>query len=161
MAKTDNDPIDFCYNPKCDHLAVMERRKVKRILVVLGICIGICMLCACTVRSDKRISEEEIDARREMFEEYLKEKYPDKTFTVKVWQEYAKKTGAAGLPDYEGYLWRQVVIDSEGNCFMVFPGDNGQCTDDYQKVLDGWVHYNEKGQHVVYNDDGSILTEYY
>ena len=76
-------------------------------------------------------------------------------------QEYAKETGGAGLPDYEGYVIRQVVIDSQGNCFMVFPGDNGECTDDYQKVLDGWVHYNKKGQHVVYDDDGNIIDEYY
>jgi hypothetical protein len=135
---------------------------VKRKLELLLICIVILsLLSACTIRSNKKISEKQINERREMFEKYLEEKYPDKTFTVKVWQEYAKKTGAAGLPDYEGYLYRQVVIDSEGNCFMVFPGDKGKCTDDYQKVLDGWVHYNEKGQHVVYDDDGNIVTEYY
>ncbi len=124
---------------------------MKRKLALLLICIVILsLLSACTIRSNKKISEKQINERREMFEKYLEEKYPDKTFTVKVWQEYAKKTGAAGLPDYEGYLYRQVVIDSEGNCFMVFPGDNGKCTDDYQKVLDGWVHYNQKGQHVIY-----------
>lgn len=96
-----------------------------------------------------------------MYEEYLAKTYPDETFTVKVWQEYAEKTGAAGLPDYEGYLFRQVVIDSKGNCFMVYPGDNGTCTDDYQKVLDGWIHYNEKGQHVIYDENGNIISEYY
>jgi len=84
---------------------------------------------ACTIRSNNKISEKTIDARREMFEKYLKEKYPDETFTVKVWQEYAKDIGSAGLPDYERYLIRQVVIDSEGNCFMVFPGDKGECKD--------------------------------
>ncbi len=52
-----------------------------------------------------------------MFEKYLKEEYPGETFTVKVWQEYAKDIGPAGLPDYEGYLIRQVVIDSKGNWF--------------------------------------------
>ena len=96
-----------------------------------------------------------------MYEEYLAKTYPDETFTVKVWQEYSKKTGAAGLPDYEGYLFRQVVTDSKGNCFMVYPGDNGTCTDDYQKVLDGWIHYNEKGQHVIYDENGNIISEYY
>ncbi|MCR4785807.1 MAG: hypothetical protein K5847_04035 [Lachnospiraceae bacterium] len=135
---------------------------MKRKITLLVICIGVlCSLCACTVRSNKKISEKTIDARREMYEEYLKEKYPDETFTVNVWQEYAEDIGPAGLPDYEGYLIRQVAIDSKGNCFLVFPGDNGTCTDDYQKVLDGWVHHNEKGQYVVYDEDGNIISEYY
>ncbi len=135
---------------------------MKRKLILLAAGIGlIASLGACTIRYDKEISEDEIDERKEMFEEYLEDKYPDETFKVKVWQEYAEETGGAGLPDYEGYVIRQVVIDSQGNCFMVFPGDNGECTDDYQKVLDGWVHYNKKGQHVVYDDDGNIIDEYY
>ena len=135
---------------------------MKRKLLLLAAGIGlIASLGACTIRNDKEISEDEIDERKEMIEEYLEDKYPDETFEVKVWQEYAEETGGAGLPDYEGYLIRQVVIDSQGNCFMVFPGDNGECTDDYQKVLDGWVHYNKKGQHVVYDDDGNIIAEYY
>ena len=135
---------------------------MKRTLTHLGICIGILsLLSACTIRSDRKISDEKILARQEMYEKYLEEKYPDKTFTVKVWQEYAEETGPADLPDYNGYIFRQVVIDSKGNCFMVFPGDNGKCTDDYQKVLDGWVHYNQKGQHVIYDEDGIIVTEYY
>ena len=135
---------------------------MKRKLLLLAAGIGlIASLGACTIRYDKEISEDEIDERKEMFEGYLEDKYPDETFKVKVWQEYAKETGGAGLPDYEGYVIRQVVIDSQGNCFMVFPGDNGKCTDDYQKVLDGWVHYNKKGQHVVYDDDGNIIDEYY
>ena len=135
---------------------------MKRTLTHLGICIGILsLLSACTIRSVRKISDEKILARQEMYEKYLEEKYPDKTFTVKVWQEYAEETGPADLPDYNGYIFRQVVIDSKGNCFMVFPGDNGKCTDDYQKVLDGWVHYNQKGQHVIYDEDGNIVTEYY
>ncbi len=135
---------------------------MKRKLLLLAAGMGlIASLGACTIRYDKEISEDEIDERKEMFEEYLEDKYPDETFKVKVWQEYAEETGGAGLPDYEGYVIRQVVIDSQGNCFMVFPGDNGECTDDYQKVLDGWVHYNKKGQHVVYDDDGNIIAEYY
>ena len=135
---------------------------MKKKLTLLGIIIGIlCLLSACTIRSDKEISQDKLDARREMFEKYLAEKYPDETFTVKVWQEYTKDTGEAGLPDYEGYVYRQVAIDSKGNCFMVFPGDKGTCTDDYQKVLDGWLHYNEKGQHVEYDENGNIISEYY
>lgn len=135
---------------------------MKRKLLLSAAGIGlIALLGACTIRYDKEISEDEIDERKEMFEEYLEDKYPDETFKVKVWQEYAEETGGAGLPDYEGYVIRQVAIDSQGNCFMVFPGDNGECTDDYQKVLDGWVHYNKKGQHVVYDDDGNIIAEYY
>lgn len=132
----------------------------RKLLLAAGIGL-IASLGACTIRYDKEISEDEIDERKEMFEEYLEDKYPDETFKVKVWQEYAEETGGAGLPDYEGYVIRQVAIDSQGNCFMVFPGDNGECTDDYQKVLDGWVHYNKKGQHVVYDDDGNIIAEYY
>ena len=58
--------------------AVMERILVKRKLTILGMCIGILgLLCACTLRSDKRISEEKIDVRREVFEKYPEEKYPD------------------------------------------------------------------------------------
>ena len=58
---------------------------MKRTFVLLGICIVILgFFGACTIRSDKKISEEKIRARQEMFEKYLEEKYPDKTFTVKV-----------------------------------------------------------------------------
>ena len=135
---------------------------MKQALAVTAIGIAVMsLLCACTIRSDKEVSEKVLKEREEQFEEYLADTYPDEDFTVKVWQEYSEKTGAAGLPDYEGYLIRSVMIDSKGNCFMVYPGDNGKCTDDYQKVLDGWVHYNEKGQHVVYDDDGNIVSEYY
>lgn len=134
---------------------------MKRKLVVLGICIGmVSSLGACTVKNDKEIGQDVLDARKELFEEYLEETYPDEEFTVKVWQEYAYEVGGAGLPDYEGYVIRSVVIDSEGNCFQVYPGDHNQCSDDYQKVLDGWVHYNEKGQSVIYTTDGNII-EYY
>ncbi len=27
--------------------------------------------------------------------------------------------------------------------------------------LDGWGHHNEKGQYVVYDEDGNIISEYY
>ena len=58
--------------------AVMERIMVKRKLTIPGMCIGILgLLCVCTLRSDKRISEEKIDVRREVFEKYPEEKYPD------------------------------------------------------------------------------------
>ena len=135
---------------------------MKRKIAVLGICIGIMSsLGACTIKHDKEISRDVIDDRKELFEDYLEETYPDEEFTVKVWQEYAYDVGGAGLPDYEGYLLRSVVIDSEGNCFQVYVGDHDNCWDDYQKVLDGRVHYNEKGQHVVYDEDGNIISEYY
>jgi hypothetical protein len=52
---------------------------VRRKLAHLGICIGILILLnACTISSDKKISEEKIHARQEMFEKYLEEKYPEK-----------------------------------------------------------------------------------
>ncbi len=52
-----------------------RRKTVKRQLALLGMCIGIPgLLSACTIRSDRKISEEKIAARQEMFKNYLKEK---------------------------------------------------------------------------------------
>ena len=103
-------------------------------------------LCSCRIKSDKPISEKVLSDRKAAYENYLAETYPDETFTVEVWQEYGEDIGPAGLPDYEGYLIRQVVTDSRGNRFQVFEVDGGKYSDDYQKVLDGWIQYDEKGE---------------
>ena len=124
-------------------------------------CIGICMLlslCACTIRSDKKLSDEELEEMKEEYEEYLEETYPGEEFTIEVWEEYGESTGGAGLPDYEGYLMRQVITDSEGNRFKIFTSNPGVYSDDRQKVLDGRVHYNEKGQEVFYDENGEIKS---
>ena len=121
------------------------------------ICVCICMmfsLCACTIRSNKQLSDDELEEMKEEYADYLEETYPGEEFTIEVWQEYAEKGGAAGLPDYEGYLMRQVITDSEGNRFKIFTSNPGVYSDDRQKVLDGKVHYNEKGQEVFYKDNG-------
>ena len=123
----------------------------------LGACVWLLvMLCSCTFKSDKMVSEKTIDDRKVEYEKYLAETYPDKTFTVEVWQEYGKTTGAAGLPDYEGYLIRQVITDSDGNRFQIFTYPKGEHSDDYQDVLDGKKYYNEKGQQVFFNEDGTV-----
>lgn len=127
-------------------------------LVLLCICVGLLIsLCSCTIRSEKKISDDVINAQKEEFEKYLAETYPDEKFTVEIWQEYSEKTGGAGLPDYEGYVLRQVITDSKGNRFKIFTLSEGKYSDDYQKVLDGTVHYNEKGQQVFYDDKGKVL----
>lgn len=103
-------------------------------------------LCSCRIKSDKPISEKVLSDRKAAYENYLAETYPDETFTVEVWQEYGEDIGPAGLPDYEGYLIRQVVTDSKGNRFQVYEISKGEYSDDYQKVLDGWIQYDEKGE---------------
>ena len=103
-------------------------------------------LCSCRIKSDKPISEKVLSDRKAAYENYLAETYPDETFTVEVWQEYGEDIGPAGLPDYEGYLIRQVVTDSKGNRFQVHEISKGEYSDDYQKVLDGWIQYDEKGE---------------
>ena len=87
-------------------------------------------LCSCRIKSDKPISEKVLSDRKAAYENYLAETYPDETFTVEVWQEYGEDIGPAGLPDYEGYLIRQVVTDSRGNRFQVFEVDGGKYSDD-------------------------------
>ena len=114
------------------------------------------LLCSCTIRSDEEISEDVLENRKAEFEKYLEETYPDETFTVEVWQEYGKDVGAAGLPDYEGYLIRQVCTDSKGNHFRVFILSEGEYSDDYEKVLDGMIQYNEKGQQIYYDENGKV-----
>ncbi|MCR4687192.1 MAG: hypothetical protein K5659_06445 [Lachnospiraceae bacterium] len=109
-------------------------------------------LCACKIHSNKPISDKVLNDRKEAFEEYLKETYPDETFTVKVWQEYGTDIGGAGLPDYEGYLIRQVIIDSDGNKFQIHDYGNGEYSDDRQKVLDGWIEYDDKGELILSTD---------
>ena len=103
------------------------------------------------------ISEKVLNDRKAEYEQYLAETYPGQTFTVEVWQEYGETIGAAGLPDYEGYLIRQVITDSEGNHFQISTYPKGEHSDDYQDVLDGKIHYNEKGQRVVYDENGEVL----
>jgi hypothetical protein len=125
------------------------------------------MLSACSIKSNKKLSSEELNDLKKEYEAYLKKEYPDETFTVKVWQEYGTDRGT-GLPDYEGYLIRHIVTDSKGNRFRVYKSTGGTLTnqkttysDDYEAVLDGRVHYNEKGQTVLYDDEGNVISEYY
>ena len=120
-------------------------------LVFIIICVLLStFICSCKIKSDKKISDDVINARKEEFDDYLEKTYPDESFTVDIWQEYGEQIGAAGLPDYEGYLLRQVITDSKGNRFKVFVISDGKYSDDYQKVLDGTVHYDEKGQQIFY-----------
>ncbi len=126
-----------------------DRMKEKKLFI--GICLCL-LMCSCTIRSDKEISEDVIEERKEAFEKYLEETYPDETFTVEVWQEYGNRGGAAGLPDYEGYLIKQVITDSKGNRFQIHIYDDGY-DDDYQKVLDGWISYDEKGELILTHRD--------
>ena len=122
---------------------------MKKRLVIFSIFIFLTMsLCSCVIRSDKKISDKVLSDRKEAYEKYLKETYPDETFTVEVWQEYGTDIGPAGLPDYEGYMIRQVITDSAGNRFQIHEYGNGEYSDDYQKVLDGWIQYDENGEHV-------------
>ena len=121
------------------------------LLPAIFICL-LLSLSACKITSDKKISDKVLNDRKAEFEKYLAETYPDETFTVEVWQEYGKETGAAGLPDYEGYMMRQIVTDSKGNRFRVYIRSKGKYSDDYKDVLEGRVHYNEKGQQ-VYEDE--------
>ena len=130
--------------------------KTKLICLAINLCLLI-SLSSCTIRSDRKISEEVISAKKAEFEEYLAETYPDEVFTVEVWQEYGKDIGAAGLPDYEGYMLRHIITDSKGNRFKISTYPEGKHSDDYQKVLDGTIYYNEKGQHVYYDDNGDVL----
>jgi len=131
---------------------------MKKIIEIL--CISLCLLvslCACTIKSDKKMSDEEIQKLKSEYVKYLSETYPEETFTVDVWQEYSETTGGAGLPDYEGYLLRQVITDSEGNRFKIFTKNIGEYSDDYQEVLNGTIHYNEKGQRVFFDENGEVL----
>lgn len=132
-------------------------------ITALFICM-VLILSACTIKNSKKMSDEEIKKMKEEYEEYLKETYPDESFTVEIWEEYGKTTGGAGLPDYEGYLIRQVITDSKGNRFKIFTSDEGSSifdihrvySDDYKDVLDGTTYYNEKGQRVYFDDNGEI-----
>ena len=86
---------------------------MKRLPLISALFICMLSICACSIKSDKKAGEEEINAKKAEFEKYLEDTYPDETFTVEIWQEYGTKTGAAGLPDYEGYMLRQVITDFE------------------------------------------------
>jgi hypothetical protein len=136
---------------------------IKKKIIFISLCI--CLLIstgACTIRSDDKLSDEELSEMIAEYEKYLEEAYPDETFTVEIWQEYGKAGGGA-LPDYEGYLIRQVVTDSKGNRFKVYTSDEGSLfdihrrySDDYEAVLDGRKHYNEKGQLVTLDENGEV-----
>ena len=68
-----------------------------------------------------------------------------------------KISGGAGLPDYEGYVYKWVITDKDGNRFKIWGDSKDSYYDDYQKVLDGEIYYNENGEHVYYDDNGDIL----
>lgn len=129
---------------------------MKRFIIIFVCLCMLVSLCSCTMKSDKKISEKKIEEQKTEFENYLKKTYPDESFTVELWQEYGKETGAAGLPDYEGYLLRQVCTDSKGNRFKVFVVKKGEYSDDYRDVLNGKIHYNEKGQREFYKENGEL-----
>ena len=123
---------------------------MKKRIFIIGICICILFsLGACKIKSDKKMTDKEINNLKAEYEKYLNETYPDETFTIELWQEYGETTGPAGLPDYEGYLVRQVITDSKGNRFKIFTRNPGVYSDDYKKVLDGTVHYDEKGEQIL------------
>ena len=122
----------------------------KVILLLVVSLIMLFTLCSCTIKSDKKMSQKELDNMKAEYEEYLKEKYPNETFTVELWEEYGKDVGGAGLPDYEGYLFHSVITDSKGNHFKIFETGtlSEKYNDDYQKVLDGTVKYDDRGERV-------------
>ncbi|MBR0393361.1 MAG: hypothetical protein IJK38_13670, partial [Oscillospiraceae bacterium] len=121
------------YNDDEDGLRIRRDKHMRSKALISVVCICLLLsLCSCTIKSDRKISEKVLSDRKAAYENYLKETYPDETFTVEVWQEYGEDIGPAGLPDYEGYLIRQVVTDSRGNRFQVFEVDGGKYSDDYQ-----------------------------
>ena len=123
---------------------------MKKRIFIIGICICILFsLDACKIKSDKKMTDKEINNLKAEYEKYLNETYPDETFTIELWQEHGETIGPAGLPDYEGYLVRQVITDSKGNRFKIFTRNPGVYSDDYKKVLDGTVHYDEKGEQIL------------
>ena len=138
---------------------------MKRLPLIFALFICMLSICACTMTGTKKASEEEINAKKAEFEKYLEETYPDETFTVKIWQVYGESTGGAGLPDYKGYMWRQVITDSKGNRFRIYTSDEGSSlfnihrvySDDYQDVLDGKKYYNEDGMRVYFDENGEVL----
>lgn len=130
---------------------------MKKRIILLGLLVCLTVLfSACVINSNKKISQKSLDSKKAAYEQYLKDTYPGETFTVSVWSEYGEKTGAAGLPDYKGELLRSVVTDSKGNRFKVFELGGGKYSDDYKEVLDGNRHYNDKGQEVIYKEDGTV-----
>jgi len=123
---------------------------MKKVKLLLGVSlIMLTMLCSCTIKSDKKMGQKELDKIETEYEEYLKGKYPNETFTIKVWEEYGY-TGGSGLPDYEGYLFHSVITDSNGNNFKIFETGttNEKYTDDYQKVLAGTIKYDDNGERI-------------
>ncbi len=139
----------------------------RKIFSILFCALILLSLSACTIKSSKAPSEDEISERKEAFENYLKETYPDETFTVDVWTEYGTSS-ASGLPSFEGYLWRQVITDSKGNHFKIYTSEEGTAFnhhtryyDDYQSVLDGKIHYNEHGQRIFLDEYGNVEYEWY
>ncbi|MCR5291459.1 MAG: hypothetical protein K6E28_01065 [Eubacterium sp.] len=124
---------------------------MKKAVLLIGMSLMILItFCSCTIKSDKKMSQKELDSMKAEYEEYLKGKYPNETFTVKLWEEYGYDVGGAGLPDYEGYLFHSVITDSRGNHFKIFETGTlkEKYTDDYQEVLNGTIKYDDKGERI-------------
>ena len=114
------------------------------------------LLSACTMKSDKKLSDNEINSMKEEYAKYLEEAYPDESFTVEIWQEYGKRTGAAGLPDYEGYLIRQVITDSKGNRFKVFTSDEGSPAIEPIEKVRGRASQNNRKYYFIVKDGARV-----
>lgn len=64
---------------------------MKKQIILLIICTCILgALGACKIKSDKKISDKEINNLKSEYEKYLNETYPDETFTIDLWQEYGE-----------------------------------------------------------------------
>ena len=62
---------------------------MKKVIMLIGISlIMLITLCSCTVKSDKKMSQKELDNMKAEYAEYLKGKYPNETFDIKIWEEY-------------------------------------------------------------------------
>ena len=50
-----------------------------------------------------------------------------------------------------------MITDKDGNRFKIWGDSKENYHDDYQRVLDGEIYYNEKGEHVHFDENGDVL----
>ena len=75
----------------------------------------------------------------------------------------SKKRVKKNIPEAEAHIHSTynntivTITDKDGNRFKIWGDSKDDYYDDYQKVLDGEIYYNEKGEHVYFDDDGDVL----
>ena len=135
----------YCYSGQCFLSSYIGGRSGNR-----GKCAQPCRLCYDMIKDDKIINSKDekyiLSPKDICTLNILPDIIESGVYSLKIEGRMKKKEYTAGITA----LYRKYI-----DLYLEDPSNYKVDKNDYQKALDGWVHYNEKGQHVIYDDDGN------